>query len=543
MLKITVGEPTTLSSVVSQNCSSLAVSGTGAVAAFFPPRPSARPEVYRVSTDGGLTWGEELASPADLYGGACSTGLRQGGVIKMTGTATPTPDDPAAAKRLLFSDDFLHYEMDSVSVSLPDAVMQVRWAKFYPVFDKGKIVQLADGTLLSPMYGYLKGDTQYRTLLVQSTDGGLTWQYHATVAYDPDDPNPGLVGEYCGYCEPSLAQLLDGRLLCIMRTQGTHLPAEYRPLYASWSNDLGKTWTRPVPTHPQLMNIWPTLAVLDNDVVACAYGRPGFHVAFSLDDGRTWRDRVSFSHLSVNDVTGQVDMVKVGPTRLLAIGGTEAGTKVFPITVERVKVSPARVALTGRVSDEQGDPVVGALVELEPNRYVADSHSEPEEGAELDQWGAAPRIEGVPELRYLSIQRENGYPRAATDGQGRFRFDDVGLGESILTAEAKGHAPQWRRVMVAPDLQPQEFILKPGRYLRGRVVDEKGSPLPGMCVVLDRSHIHTDAEGFFHWAVQGPVPDEVPVRLFRKEGGPFEPFQRLLSLSQIEHAPIVMKKR
>ena len=61
--KITVGEPTTLSSVVKQSCSSVAASRTGVVAAFYPPRPSAGPEVYRISEDGGLTWGEELPSP------------------------------------------------------------------------------------------------------------------------------------------------------------------------------------------------------------------------------------------------------------------------------------------------------------------------------------------------------------------------------------------------------------------------------------------------------------------------------------------------
>lgn len=543
VLKVTVGPSTTLSPAAHENCSSLAVSRTGAVAAFYPPRPGVLPKAYRVSTDGGLTWGKELASPAALGGGACSTGLREGGVIKMLGQATPVADAPDAAKRLFFSDDFLHHETAAVSVDLPGAALQTRWARFYPVFDKGKIVQLDSGALLATMYGNLEGDQQYRTLLVRSMDGGLTWRYHATVAYDPNDPDPDLVGQYCGFCEPSLAQLADGRLLCIMRTQGTHLPAEYRPLYVSWSADLGTTWTKPVPTQPHLMNIWPTLAVLDNGVVACAYGRPGFHVVFSTDAGRTWGDRVSFSHQSVNDITGQVDMVKTGPNRLLAIGSIEGGTQVFPITVERVRVSPARVALTGRVLDEQGSPIPGVLVELGPNRYVADSYIQPGEDAPLDNWGAAPVIEGPPVLRYQSIRKENGYPTVETDTQGRFRFDSVALGETIVTVEAPGYAPRYRRIRVAPELIEQEFRLRTGASVRGRVVNAGGDPLPGMCMVVERSHIHSDGDGFFHWAVEAPLPEQVDIKVYKLYSRRYETLESTVPFSLIEREPITVKKK
>jgi hypothetical protein len=43
-------------------------------------------------------------------------------------------------------------------------------------------------------------------------------------------------------------------------------------MYTSWSNDMGQTWTDPIPTPPHLQHVWPTLAVLDNGVVACVYG-------------------------------------------------------------------------------------------------------------------------------------------------------------------------------------------------------------------------------------------------------------------------------
>ena len=352
-LRVTVGEPTVMAPAPGHTQGILAVSRTGAVAAFYECMADghkihpggARVYIYKVSRDGGRTWGPEMLSRPEVAEGAMFTALRGGGVLKMSGQATPSKEGGKGGlevTRVLFSDDFQHYEIEKARVSLPGAVMHTKWAKFYPVFDKGKMVQLSNGDLLATMYGNLKGDTRYRTLLVQSSDSGRSWEYHATVAYGPNDPHPELVGEYCGYCEPSLAQLPDGKLLCMMRTQGTHIPPNYRPMYSSWSGDVGKTWTKPTPTRPHLKNVWPTLAVLDNGVVACIYGRPGVHVVFSTDQGHTWGHRVTFTELNTAPPTGEVgisaygDLVKVGPNKLLAIAAVgPGGTRVFPITVDR----------------------------------------------------------------------------------------------------------------------------------------------------------------------------------------------------------------
>ncbi|MBT4820545.1 MAG: exo-alpha-sialidase, partial [Lentisphaerae bacterium] len=61
------------------------------------------------------------------------------------------------------------------------------------------VVRCRDGSLLAAMYGYFKTDTvlcptfppewrvyKYRTFVVRSTDRGRTWDYLATVAYDPE---------------------------------------------------------------------------------------------------------------------------------------------------------------------------------------------------------------------------------------------------------------------------------------------------------------------------------------------------------------------
>jgi len=548
-LRITVGEPTKLSKLAYQNTASLAVSRTGVTAAFYP-KPGTGAKFYRTSSDGGRTWGREIEFPP-ANAGRMSVALPNGGVLFLNGQAKPVAGGQPGEQEtsfLRFSDDFVRFETGMAPVFLPNVVMHTRWARFWPPFDKGKIVRLPGGDLLATLYGDLKGDSQYRTMIVRSTDRGRSWQYHASVAYQPNDPDPQLVGQFCGFCEPSLALLANGQLLCVMRTQGYEIPNEYRPIYASWSDDLGKTWSKPKPTNPHLMNISPTLAVLDNGVVVCQYGRPGFHLVFSTDHGHTWRDRISFSHLPEPIITGQFDVVKNGPNRLVAIGSDAQGTKVWPITVERVTVSKARVALIGRVLDEQGNPMVGATVQRSPNRYAAnDWTAVPTPDGRKPRFAEPffdpPRVCSTPVLAYHSIDEARRYPTVQTDGQGRFQFDGISLGGTILTVEAPGHAPQHRRVTVKSHADAQEFTLKPGRRIRGRVTDQAGLPVAGVCVVLDAWHTHTDGDGFYHWSVDAPLPQQVTVKVYKRYSGEYEAFMGTIPFSQLEREPITLQSQ
>jgi len=93
ILRVTVGKETFLSPERYQNCSSLAVSRTGVVAAFYP-KPGTGPRFYRTSSDGGTTWGPEKDSPRLLEGGAESVALHNGGVLKLL-----TPGPRRKAKR------------------------------------------------------------------------------------------------------------------------------------------------------------------------------------------------------------------------------------------------------------------------------------------------------------------------------------------------------------------------------------------------------------------------------------------------------------
>lgn len=164
-----------------------------------------------------------------------------------------------------------------------------------PVADHA-IVRLRDGSLLAAMYGQFKTDRvpvptmpakwgcfKYRAFVVRSTDRGRTWDYLATVAYDP---SVGLES----FCEPDLLTLPDGDILCFMRTGGSG--GKFTPLYLSRSKDDGKTWSKPEPIADR--GVWPNACRMKSGVLVCTYGRPGNWLAFSLDDGRTWRGHFCF---------------------------------------------------------------------------------------------------------------------------------------------------------------------------------------------------------------------------------------------------------
>ena len=123
------------------------------------------------------------------------------------------------------------------------------------------------------------------------------------------------------------------------------------------------------------------------------------------------------------------------------------------------------------------------------------------------------------------------------------RFESVKLGEYVLTVEADGYAPQSRNVKAAPEAKPQEFQLKAGRKVRGRVVDSTGQPVAGACVVLNLWHVHTDRVGFFHWSVESPLPEQVEIRVYKRYSGRYETLKTTLPFSQLERRPIILRRK
>lgn len=131
-----------------------------------------------------------------------------------------------------------------------------------------------DGRWVVAMQGKFHGDRGYRTVLMESADGGATWDYVSTIA------NP-MNEQADGFCEPVLLRVADGTLLCVLRRGGG------LPMAQTRSTDGGRTWSEPklLTAH----GVDPDLSLLPNGVLALSYGRPGRHLMFSTDGcGYSW---------------------------------------------------------------------------------------------------------------------------------------------------------------------------------------------------------------------------------------------------------------
>ncbi|MGQ9733059.1 MAG: sialidase family protein [Candidatus Zipacnadales bacterium] len=185
------------------------------------------------------------------------------------------------------------------------------------------IVQCRDGSLLAAMYGHFNTDMvlcptfppewksyKYRTWVMRSTDRGVTWDYWATVAYNPEI---GLES----FCEADLLALPNGNLLCFMRTGGSG--GKYTPLYLSVSADDGKTWETPRPIADR--GVWPNACRMHDGTLVVTYGRPDNWLAFSLDDGETWIGHFCFYQGST---TSYNSVEEVEPGKLLVVYDRQA---------------------------------------------------------------------------------------------------------------------------------------------------------------------------------------------------------------------------
>ncbi len=181
------------------------------------------------------------------------------------------------AKAWRSSDGLRTIHQEEVTINVPEG--PARKGKsgeyWYGVYIYRTIIEMPDGTWLMTMYGNFATDNlrpfeadaqkelayMQRTFVVTSTDEGRTWSYLSTVA-SPRAGDP--VGE--GFVEPAITLLNDGRLLCVMRS-GHHFP-----LYASWSEDAGKSWSFPMYTGLD-RGCDPCLITLHDGRVALSWGR------------------------------------------------------------------------------------------------------------------------------------------------------------------------------------------------------------------------------------------------------------------------------
>jgi hypothetical protein len=130
------------------------------------------------------------------------------------------------------------------------------------------------------------------------------------------------------------------------------------------------------------------------------------------------------------------------------------------------------IALTGRVVDETGEPIVGAK---------------------------------------LRSQISNVLRQATTDNDGKFALTGCKAGPTRVVISAPGKATMLEIVDADADMQPLEFTMQPGGHLRIRVLDPDGNPSPKARVFLQEwkghvnyfefDHINTyaDENGVWEW--------------------------------------------
>ena len=169
-----------------------------------------------------------------------------------------------------------------------------------------RIVQLADGSLLAnaavafeedPLVTYDTWVTKTgkvhaftfqknRVVVIHSHDGGKTWHYRATVAFDATQHTKCRIG---GFGEPDMVVLQSGVLLCFMRTVAG---GGIRPMTMSTSRDGGRTWSHADDVADR--GVSPCVIQMRSGVIAVVYGRPHNWLMFSVDGGQNWVGHFQF---------------------------------------------------------------------------------------------------------------------------------------------------------------------------------------------------------------------------------------------------------
>jgi RNA polymerase sigma factor (sigma-70 family) len=123
------------------------------------------------------------------------------------------------------------------------------------------------------------------------------------------------------------------------------------------------------------------------------------------------------------------------------------------------------VTVSGRVTDESGEPVAGAEV-----------------------------VAG--EVPYMS----NGIS-AQTDDEGNYAVINVQEGENFVIVKAEGYAPDLRKVQVVrgQDMQ-MDFTVKPGGAIAGKVLDEDGKPIEGVHIAVGAWYNNRAVHHITEWA-------------------------------------------
>jgi hypothetical protein len=179
---------------------------------------------------------------------------------------------PYRFQRLYYTDDF-GATMSSVEIDVP--------AGYSYVVPYGLPIELAADNWLLPVYGPNTASGFNDSLLLQSTDEGLTWTLYAVVM-----AGSGIATDYN---ETSIVHLGGGAMVAVARV-GT-----FGDLYQATSGDYGLTWTAPAAQSMGTNLISPCLIVLANGNLVLTAGDRGALSGIpawrSTNGGASWSAR------------------------------------------------------------------------------------------------------------------------------------------------------------------------------------------------------------------------------------------------------------
>ena len=221
---------------------------------------------YRLSDDGGLTWGETVAcvdKSGNRAGGSGCSVVKLDKGIGVAANIHPKPDD------VLTGGLFFWRSLDEGVTWEEPIKIYVDW--YFPHLLQNVAKRLSSGRIIIPVYSVMRQGARFDTLmklyypvvggllqtgqwvstdahfydpsqggcwLVYSDDDGLTWhRNYDGLLYPWGDWQVGVHPAF----EPTVTEFAPGKLLMFMRTG-------LGRLYQSVSEDNGETWSVPTPT-------------------------------------------------------------------------------------------------------------------------------------------------------------------------------------------------------------------------------------------------------------------------------------------------------
>ena len=173
----------------------------------------------------------------------------------------------------------------------------------------------------------------------------------------------------------------------------------------------------------------------------------------------------------MNDVFVQVSHPDFAPHRL-RLPRAEFGIDADEQPSGKIVLTRG-LAVTGKVTDDEGRPIQGALIRT----------------------------------KFLNDIRE-----ATTDEAGEYRLVGCEPVTTRIVVSAPGRATDMKQLRLEPDMEPVNFRMQPGGHVRIRVLDDQGNPVPKARIFyqhwregrfqyfeFDHKNQYADEDGVWEW--------------------------------------------